>query len=46
MNRIALPPTLAAQLRGWLKDFPAARVARVRVEETSKNSFEVTADES
>jgi 6-pyruvoyltetrahydropterin/6-carboxytetrahydropterin synthase len=29
-----------------LKDFPAARVARVRVEETSKNSFEVTADES
>ena len=46
--RDVVPTTenLCIEIFRRLKDFPAARVARVRVEETSKNSFEVTADES
>ena len=46
--RDVVPTTenLCIEIFRRLKDFPAARVASVRVEETSKNSFEVTADES
>src|SRR6201995_1572712 len=46
--RDVVPTTenLCVEIFRRVKDFPAARVARVRVEETSKNSFEVTADES
>jgi 6-pyruvoyltetrahydropterin/6-carboxytetrahydropterin synthase len=46
--RDVVPTTenLCLEIFRRLKDFPAARVERVRVEETSKNSFEVTADES
>jgi 6-pyruvoyltetrahydropterin/6-carboxytetrahydropterin synthase len=46
--RDVVPTTenLCIEIFRRLKDFPAARIQRVRVEETSKNSFEVTADEN
>jgi 6-pyruvoyltetrahydropterin/6-carboxytetrahydropterin synthase len=46
--RDVVPTTenLCIEIFRRLKDFPSARLQRVRVEETSKNSFEVTADES
>jgi 6-pyruvoyltetrahydropterin/6-carboxytetrahydropterin synthase len=45
----ALVPTtenLAREIYRRLKDFPAARLERVRIEETSKNSFEYAGEES
>jgi 6-pyruvoyltetrahydropterin/6-carboxytetrahydropterin synthase len=46
--REVVPTTenLCIEIFRRVRDFPAARVACVRVEETSKNSFEVTADEA
>jgi 6-pyruvoyltetrahydropterin/6-carboxytetrahydropterin synthase len=44
--RETVPTTenLAREIYRRLKDFPAARLERVRIEETSKNSFEYTGD--
>ena len=39
------PKMCAAKFTGGLQRFPAARLERVRIEETSKNSFEYRSGE-
>lgn len=42
--QVATTENVCSEIFHRLKDFPLARLERVRVEETSKNSFEIEAD--
>ena len=45
-NRVPTTENVAREIFRRLRNFPAARLERVRIEETSKNSFEFRGDET
>ena len=45
-NQVPTTENLCREAYRRLKDFPAARLERVRIEETSKNSFEIRGESS